>query len=90
MQVAINTRTVDASHLLYVSAARIACDLGWHAMVVLARRIEVPLTARIRQWYGVRLFHARARLDLPTYETTNVQRQLDDVSPEFAGRTVAF
>ena len=91
MQVAIDSRTVDASHLLYVSAGRIACSLGRRAMMVLAYRIQEPLAARIRRWYGVRLFHARARLDLPTYETTNVQRQLDSVSgPEFGGSTVAF
>ncbi|PIL33930.1 ATP-binding cassette transporter [Ganoderma sinense ZZ0214-1] len=82
VQVAIDTRTVDASHLLHVSAGRIMCSLAQRAMAILSFRVQEPLTARIGRWYGVRLFHARARLDLPTYETTNVQRQLDEVFPE--------
>ncbi len=88
MQVAIDTRTVDANHLLHVSAGRILCSLA--SAQVPHQGAAHALTARIRRWYGVRVFHARARLDVPTYETTNVQRQLDEVSPEFAGETIAF
>ena len=94
MQVAIDTRTVDANDLLHVAGGRIACSLAQRAMVILKFQLQGLLTVRIRQWYGVRLFHARARLDLPTYEGTDVQRQLDAVSPASesagAGRTIAF
>ncbi|EJF60391.1 hypothetical protein DICSQDRAFT_162011 [Dichomitus squalens LYAD-421 SS1] len=90
MQVAIDTRTIDKDRLVQISAGRIACSLGLRLMLVIKFRIEEPLIARIRRYYGVRLFHARARLDVPTYETTSVQRQLDEVSSEAFGRTVAF
>ena len=92
MQVAIDTRTVDANYLLHVAGGRIACSLAQRAMVILKFQLQGPLTSCIRQWYGVRLFPARARLDLPTYEATDVQRQLDAASPasESAGRTIAF
>ncbi|OBZ79057.1 hypothetical protein A0H81_00110 [Grifola frondosa] len=36
--------------------------------------------ARIACTYSIHLFHARARLDLPTFEDTAVQRQLEDAS----------
>ncbi|KAM5543268.1 hypothetical protein V8D89_003142 [Ganoderma adspersum] len=58
MQVAIDTRTVDANHLLHVSARRIACSLAKRAM--------------------------------GSSQAANLQRQLDEVSPESAGKTVAF
>ena len=91
MQVAIDTRTVDKDQLLRICVGRIACSLATRVLWALdSRHITRPLQIRIRRLYDVRLFRARARLDLPTYEATSVQRQLDAASSEIAGRSVAF
>ena len=37
----------------------------------------VPLKSRLRQHYTAHSFHARARLDVPTFDDPVVQRQLD-------------
>ena len=90
MQIAIDTRTVEKDDLFRICVGRIACSMGARLPWVIKLRTQQPLMARIRRFYSVRLFHARARLDVPTYESTNVQRQLDDASTEILGRTVAW
>ena len=91
MRVAIETRTVDKDELFRICASRIACDVAIHILSVISTHvIRHPLQSRILRWYDVRLFQARARLDVPTYETTNVQRQLDDASSINYGQSVAF
>ncbi|PIL27886.1 ATP-binding cassette transporter [Ganoderma sinense ZZ0214-1] len=54
------------------------------------RRVETPLNARIRRWYALHSFGARARLDLPTYGQSAVQRQLSDASDNIWGQTVVW
>ncbi|KAI0363046.1 P-loop containing nucleoside triphosphate hydrolase protein [Pilatotrama ljubarskyi] len=81
MQVAIDTRKVDKDRLLYICAARVACTLAKRLVDHASSRIQSGLMWRIRAWYDAHIFRARARLDLPTYETTALQRQLEEVTP---------
>ena len=90
MQIAIDTRTVDKEDLFRICAGRILSSLASRLMMALETWTRRPLTSRIRRHYSGHLFRARARLDLPTYESTSVQRQLDEASQEFFGRTVAW
>lgn len=53
-------------------------------------RVETPLNARIRRWYALHSFRARARLDLPTYGQSAVQRQLTGASNNTWGQTVVW
>ena len=89
-QVAIDTRTVDKSRLFHVCAGRILCSLVSMLLVRATRRVETPLNARIRRWYALHSFGARARLDLPTYGQAAVQRQLNDASDNLWGQTVVW
>ena len=54
------------------------------------QHVEAPLNARIRRWYALHSFGARARLDLPTYAQSAVQRQLSDASDNMWGQTVVW
>ncbi|KAI0638774.1 P-loop containing nucleoside triphosphate hydrolase protein [Trametes polyzona] len=83
MQTAIDTRTVDKDHLFRICAGRIACTVGMHLVELLRGRVRSNLIWRIRQWVDELIFRARARLDVPTFETSSVQRQLEDVASEF-------
>ncbi|KAI0329169.1 P-loop containing nucleoside triphosphate hydrolase protein [Cubamyces sp. BRFM 1775] len=80
MQIAIDTRTVDKDRLLHICTARIACTIAIRLLSTINSRVEHGLLWRIRKFYEAHLFRARARLDLPTSETSSIQRQLDDVS----------
>ena len=91
MEVAMDTHAVDKGEMLKICAGRMACAVVMHLLdMISCHIIRQPLTSRILRWYDVRLFQARARLDLPTYGFTNVQRQLDDASSINLGRSVAY
>ncbi|KAI0743363.1 hypothetical protein C8Q80DRAFT_1106739 [Daedaleopsis nitida] len=90
LQVAIDTRTVDKTELLRICTARLACSLACRVLKIVMAQVQKPLIHRTRRRFEVLLFYARARLDLPTYESTNIRRQLDDASQEFLGRSVAW
>ncbi|KAI0353204.1 P-loop containing nucleoside triphosphate hydrolase protein [Trametes cingulata] len=81
MQVAIDTRSVNKDRLFYICAARVACTIARRLIEYASERVQTSLMWRIRAWYDAHIFRARARLDLPTYETTALQRQLDEVTP---------
>ncbi|OBZ79064.1 hypothetical protein A0H81_00117 [Grifola frondosa] len=80
LQVAIDTRTVDKELLLRISLGRIACTVLKRVLSSVRARLSYPLSIRVKQQYSIHLFHARARLDLPTFEDSAVQRQLEDAS----------
>ncbi|KAI9062263.1 P-loop containing nucleoside triphosphate hydrolase protein [Trametes sanguinea] len=80
MQTAIDTRTVDKDHLFHICTGRIACTIALHLIRTANNVVERHLQTRIRRWTDAHLFRARARLDVPTFETTSVKRQLEDVS----------
>ncbi|KAI0668740.1 P-loop containing nucleoside triphosphate hydrolase protein [Trametes maxima] len=80
LQTAIDTRTVDKDLLFRICLGRIACALGRRIFSHALQELRVPLSRRLKQQYSLHLFHARARLDLPTFEDPMVQRQLEDAS----------
>ncbi|KAI0656859.1 P-loop containing nucleoside triphosphate hydrolase protein [Cubamyces menziesii] len=80
LQTAIDTRTVDKDLLFRVCLGRIACTLGRRLLNYARQELRGPLSRRLKQRYSLHLFHARARLDLPTFEDPLVQRQLEDAS----------
>ncbi|KAJ7671929.1 P-loop containing nucleoside triphosphate hydrolase protein [Mycena rosella] len=80
VQTAVENRSVDRHLLIQVAASRLLCAainrLLLHGQALLYR----PLNEKIRQHYAVQTFQARARLDVPTYADSAVQRQLDNSS----------
>ncbi|KAI0770942.1 P-loop containing nucleoside triphosphate hydrolase protein [Trametes elegans] len=90
MQTAMETRTVDRDRLLHICAGRAGCALSTHLVELSRNRVQASLAWRIRVWYDAHLFRARARLDVPTAETTAIQRQLDDVTPSTNKPPVAW
>ncbi|TFK47933.1 P-loop containing nucleoside triphosphate hydrolase protein [Heliocybe sulcata] len=77
VQVAVDTRTVDKQLLFRIAGGRIACALAERVFRHLQNIVATPLQARVKRFYALHIFHALARLDLPTYEDTSVQRQIE-------------
>ena len=90
MEGAVATRTVDTELLLGICAGRIACTIASMVLGHVRERAQKKLNARIRRWYALHSFHARARLDLPTYAQSSVQRQVSDASDNMWGQTVVW
>ncbi|KAJ6498112.1 P-loop containing nucleoside triphosphate hydrolase protein [Mycena vitilis] len=78
VQNAVEHRTVDRNLLLQVAASRLICSAVSRLLQHAQTRLYKPLNERIRQHYAIQTFHARARLDVPTYADSGVQRQLDN------------
>ncbi|KAK7064847.1 ABC transporter related protein [Favolaschia claudopus] len=80
VQNAVEHRTVDRGVLFQVAASRLICNaitrLLNHGQALIYR----PLNERIRRHYSVHTFQARARLDVPTFSDSAVQRQLDNIT----------
>ena len=50
----------------------------------------IPLNTSIKQFYADHLFRAMARLDVPTFEDSAVQRQLESAQSSPWGSSVAW
>lgn len=90
VQTAIDTRTVDKDFLVRISVGRMACAVLGRLLGHAKTTISYPLSKRLKQHYTVHLFYARARLDLPTFEDSAVQRQLEEASQSFSRSGVAW
>lgn len=89
VQVAVDTRTVDRMFLTQVTGGLVFIKLTALFVNQAKVYISVPLGSRLKQYYSVHLFQARARLDLPTFDDEAVQRHLDDAS-HIQGQSVAW
>lgn len=89
VQVAVDTRSVEKSLLIRVTFGMWVCRILTRLLRYAKNRITFPLKARLKQHYSVHLFAARARLDVPTFEDSAVQRQLDSAS-HVNGQSVAW
>ncbi|KAJ7356592.1 P-loop containing nucleoside triphosphate hydrolase protein [Mycena albidolilacea] len=78
VQNAIAHRTVDRNLLFQVAASRLICNAITRLLQHGQGLLYKPLNERIRQHYAIQSFHARARLDVPTYSDSSVLRQLDN------------
>ena len=89
VEMAVEKRTVDRSLLLHTTLGNIGCSLAVRLIGVAKTRVQRPLQARLRRHYVSHIFHARARLDVPTFDDPAVQRQLDSVT-NIGNTTVAW
>lgn len=86
---AVDTRTVDRPLLLQVTAGTIACKIVSRFLQWGKESVTQPLNARLHKHYTLHAFHARARLDVPTFDDPAVQRQLDSTT-NINGMSVAW
>ncbi|XP_006454827.1 hypothetical protein AGABI2DRAFT_182792 [Agaricus bisporus var. bisporus H97] len=90
VQIAVEHRTVDKTLLFQVATGRFACSLITRVLRYTKQRLAVPLNTRIKQFYSVHMFHAMARLDLPTFDDPKVQRQLELSFPTSSRSSIAW
>ncbi|KAK0432902.1 P-loop containing nucleoside triphosphate hydrolase protein [Armillaria borealis] len=90
VQTAIDERTVDKTLLFHVAAGRVTCSLFSRLLSHAKQYIHPILNSRIKQYYSIHMFHAVARLDLPTFDDPAVQKQLEQTSAVDSGSTVAW
>ncbi|KAK0202956.1 P-loop containing nucleoside triphosphate hydrolase protein [Desarmillaria ectypa] len=90
VQIAIDERTVDKTLLFHVAAGRVACSLFSRLISRAKQYIHPTLNSQIKQYYSIHMFHAVARLDLPTFDDPAVQKQLEQTSAVDSGSTVAW
>ncbi|KAH7884022.1 P-loop containing nucleoside triphosphate hydrolase protein [Phlebopus sp. FC_14] len=77
VETAVEKRTVNRDVLLHVAAGRVACSVVERLLQYSKSRLTLPLNMAIKQYYSTHIFHAMARLDVPTFEDPAVQRQLE-------------
>ncbi|KAF7306320.1 ABC transporter related protein [Mycena indigotica] len=81
VQNAVEHRTIDHNVLFKVALSRLSCSMATRFLNYTASRFNRPLNERIKQYYSVQSFAARARLDVPTYSDSSILRQLDNSQP---------
>ncbi|KAF9456687.1 P-loop containing nucleoside triphosphate hydrolase protein [Collybia nuda] len=90
VQTAVDERKVDKNILLQVAAGRFACSVLTRILRYGKQKIAIPLNSRIKHFYSVHIFHAMARLDVPTFDDAAVQRQLEQSFPPDSRSSVAW
>ena len=90
VETAVEKRTVDKDVLLHVAAGRVACTIAERLLQYSRYHISRPLNLAIKQFYSTHIFHAMARLDLPTFEDPAIQRQLEGAWSTSWKSTVAW
>ncbi|KAL0564030.1 hypothetical protein V5O48_018025, partial [Marasmius crinis-equi] len=89
VQTAVEKRTVDKNILLRIAMGRVLCSIITILLSWGKTRVTGPLNIRIRQHYSGYMFQTMARLDLPTFEDSGIQRQLEQVfMPDSRGSVV--
>ncbi|KAG1765412.1 P-loop containing nucleoside triphosphate hydrolase protein [Suillus occidentalis] len=90
VETAIETRAVDTTVLIHVAVGRVACTVATRLLQYARSRIVIPLNMSIKQFYAGHIFHSMARLDVPTFEDSAVQRQLESAWASPWGTSVAW
>ncbi|KAG2364745.1 hypothetical protein BDR07DRAFT_1450146 [Suillus spraguei] len=90
VETAIETRTVDTAVLIHVAVGRVACTVATRLLQYARSRIVIPINMSIKQFYAGHIFHSMARLDVPTFEDSAVQRQLESAWASPWGTSVAW
>ncbi|KAH0838718.1 hypothetical protein J3R83DRAFT_7048 [Lanmaoa asiatica] len=78
VETAVEKRTVERDILFHVAAGRVACTIAERLLRYSKHHIAHPLNLAIKQYYSTHIFHAMARLDVPTFQDPAIQRQLED------------
>lgn len=81
---------MDKDLLFRVAAGRFTCSVLTRLLRFGKQKIAIPLNSRIKHFYSVHIFHAMARLDVPTFDDTAVQRQLEQSFPPDSRSSVAW
>ncbi|KAG1845086.1 P-loop containing nucleoside triphosphate hydrolase protein [Suillus subalutaceus] len=90
VETAIESRTVDTTVLIHVAVGRVACTVATRLLQYARSRIVIPINMSIKQFYAGHIFHSMARLDVPTFEDSAVQRQLESAWASPWGTSVAW
>ena len=83
VQEAVDKRAVDKALLLRVAIGRFSCTMVSRLLSYLKSRLTLPLNQKIKKHYSLHIFHAMARLDVPTFQDPIVQRQLEEAYSSF-------
>lgn len=89
VQTAVDKRTLDKVLLMRVTTGLISVKIASRLLSHAKMRVEYPIQMRLKQFYSVHLFNARARLDVPTFDDEAIQRQLDTTNLRH-GQSVAW
>ncbi|KAG1825441.1 P-loop containing nucleoside triphosphate hydrolase protein [Suillus subaureus] len=90
VETAIESRTVDTTVLIHVAVGRVACTVATRLLQYARSRIVIPINMSIKQFYAGHIFHSMARLDVPTFEDSAVQRQLESAWASPWGTSIAW
>jgi hypothetical protein len=77
VETSLERRTLEPYKLFSVLTGSLTCTLLARVLELLQHKVVVPLTLRIRLHFSTHIFHAMARLDVPTFADPMVQGQLD-------------
>jgi hypothetical protein len=81
---------VDTTVLIHVAVGRVACTVATRLLQYSRSRIVIPINMSIKQFYAGHIFHSMARLDVPTFEDSAIQRQLESAWASPWGTSVAW
>ena len=90
MEVALKTGTVDSQQLVYICAGRIGCMIVSMVLRIIRKGAQGRLSGEIRRWSALHSFKARARLDVPTFSSIEVQSQLGALQFDYYDRTAIW
>lgn len=71
-------RTVSTEALLWTAGGRIAAVLAQRLLTDAVAYLQNYLQERIESYYSIRVVQAVAKFDLPTFTSTNVQKQMEN------------
>ncbi|KAG1814414.1 P-loop containing nucleoside triphosphate hydrolase protein [Suillus subaureus] len=75
VETAMETRTVNTTALIHVAVGHLTCQVTTRLLHYARNTIVIPMNISIKRFYAERVLHEVVRLDLPTYEDSNISRQ---------------
>ncbi|KAI0301012.1 HlyB/MsbA family ABC transporter [Multifurca ochricompacta] len=81
VQNAVDKRALDAHSLFQIAGGRVLCAAAEHILNHASNKMSTALDGRSRQFYSTHIFHAMARLDVPTLDDPNVAGQINALTP---------
>ena len=77
----VEKNALDTGFLLRVVYGRALCSAAGHFLSSACDAMSSALNRRCRQYYSTHIFHAMARLDVPTWNDPSVASQINALSP---------
>ncbi|PPQ90445.1 hypothetical protein CVT25_014963 [Psilocybe cyanescens] len=87
---AVQHRTIDTALLRNIVVGAFLSSAATRILRYGIHRIAKPLKTHIKIYYSVHVFHAFARLDVPTFDDPAVQRQLQQPFSNMSTEPLAF